>query len=146
MKTILVAIDFSDCTEDVIKCAMEFAHAFRAELALVHVAAPDPDFVGYDAGPQSVRDQLAHQFHREHRDLQAIEGTLKNQEIPCRSLLIQGVTVEKIVEETKRLDVGLIIMGSHGHGALHNLLVGSVTEGVIRKTCCPILIVPSRKE
>ena len=146
MKTILVAIDFSECTKDVVENATEYAHAFRAELVLVHVAAPDPDFVGYGAGPQSVRDQLAHQFHQEHRDLEAIEGTLKNQEIPCRSLLIQGVTVEKIVEETKRLDAGLIIMGSHGHGALHNLLVGSATEGVLRKARCPILIVPSRKE
>ena len=37
-------------------------------------------------------------------------------------------------------------MGSHGHGAIYELLVGSVTEGVLRKARCPVLVVPSERD
>jgi len=40
----------------------------------------------------------------------------------------------------------MILLGSHGHGALYHLLIGSVSEGVIRKASCPVIIIPSKKQ
>ena len=59
MKNIVAAIDFSERSEAVLRIASDHARAFEAHLWLVHVAAPEPGFVGYDGGPQSVRDNVA---------------------------------------------------------------------------------------
>ena len=65
MKNILVCIDFHEQTKNLINKAAEIAKAFNAKLWLVHVAAPDPDFVGYDVGPQYIRDARADELKEE---------------------------------------------------------------------------------
>lgn len=122
------------------------ARAFSAELCLLHVAAPDPTFVGYEAGPQTVRDAVAEEFREEHRQLHALKEPIEAQGVTVSSLCIQGPTIEKILEEAAARKADLIIVGSHGHGALHHLLVGSVSEGVLRKASCPVLVVPSPRD
>jgi nucleotide-binding universal stress UspA family protein len=59
-------------------------------------------------------------------------------------MLVPGEAVEKILQEAISLEAGWIVLGSHGHGALYNLLAGSVCQGVLSKTACPVVIVPSR--
>ena len=145
MKIILVPVDFSDATDAVTARAAGLAQALQAQLILLHVAAPQPDFVGYEPGPQSVRDTVAKHLHEEHRQLQELEKKTAGKGVEVTSLLIQGYTAEKILKECERLKPELIVMGSHGHGALHNLLVGSVTEGVLRKAACPVMVVPRAK-
>ena len=67
MSVIMAAIDFSDITDSLLNTTIMAARAFGDTLHLIHVAAPDPDFVGYSAGPPVVRDQLAEHYHHEHR-------------------------------------------------------------------------------
>ena len=143
MKTILALIDFSNVTGAVVQSAAGMARAFQASLYLLHVEPSDPDFVGYEPGPQSVRDNVAGRLHQEHRQLHTLELELQGQGLDAHALLVQGATVEKIFQEANRLRVELMVMGSHGHGALRKLLVGSVAEQILRKAPCPILIVPS---
>ena len=143
MKRILAAIDFSDVTGAVVQSAAGIAKAFQASLHLLHVAPPDPDFVGYEPGPQSVRDTVAGKIRKEHHQLQELETDLRSKGLDVHALLVQGATAEKIFQEAKRLQAEMIVIGSHGHGALQKLLVGSVAEGVLRKAPCPVLIVPS---
>jgi len=59
------------------------------------------------------------------------------------TVVLEGPTVGTILEVGKTRNVDLIVMGSHGHGAVYNLLVGSVTEGVMKGAQCPVLVVPS---
>jgi nucleotide-binding universal stress UspA family protein len=66
--------------------------------------------------------------------------------LDATALLVQGPTVETILEEATRLNADLIILGSHGRGAAIQLLVGSVSGGVLQKSKCPVLIVPTRKQ
>jgi nucleotide-binding universal stress UspA family protein len=142
MKTVLALLDFSDVTDAVVKAAGELAGTFKAAVYLLHVAAPDPDFVGYEAGPQTVRDSAAKHFREEHRHLHELEERLKKEGMDAHVLLVQGATVEKVLQEAVRLKADVVVMGSHGHGALRNVLVGSVTEGVLRRARCPVLVVP----
>ncbi|HMO52692.1 MAG TPA: universal stress protein [Kiritimatiellia bacterium] len=144
MNTILVPVDFSDAGPDVMAAAVTMAKAFNASVLLLHVAPPEPEFLGYDPGPQSVRDSVARQCHEAHSRLQAAEKNFSDQGIAVTALLIQGYPVEKILHEAEKHHPFLIVMGSHGHGALRNLLVGSVTEGVMRRATCPVLVVPHR--
>lgn len=71
MENILAAIDFSEISGTVIDKAAEIAQCCDSKLWLIHIAAPEPDFVGYDTGPQSKRDWRAKTLREEHRYLQA---------------------------------------------------------------------------
>lgn len=142
MKKILVPVDFSKVTEAALGAATTLAGALQAELILIHIAAPDPEFVGYETGPASVRQAVAHQLAAEHKRLQELQHRLESESLRVTALLIQGYTAEKILAEAVRLGVDLIVMGSHGHGGLHHLLMGSVAEGVVRKAPCPVVLVP----
>ena len=141
---LLVATDLSASSAAIIKHALDIARSSNCKLWLVHVADPDPDFVGYGVGPQSVRDSLATGFHREHAELQGIADRLRDQGVDATALLIQGATAETILQEASKLQVNMIVVGSHGHGAMHKLLVGSVSENVLRKATTPVLVVPTR--
>jgi nucleotide-binding universal stress UspA family protein len=59
------------------------------------------------------------------------------------ALLVQGVTADTILEEAAKLAADIIVVGSRGKGALQQLVVGSVSEGVLRKSQCPVLVVPT---
>jgi nucleotide-binding universal stress UspA family protein len=144
MKTILAAVDFSPATDDVIARAVELANAFGAALFLVHVAAPDPDFVGYESGPDSVRKDVAGELRDTHRKLQERSSELRAAGIDCTGLLVQGSTPETIVREADRLAADVIVLGSHGHGALHRALLGSVSEHVLHHATRPLLILPRK--
>lgn len=142
MKNILVPIDFSEITSTIVATAESLAQAFSARVWLIHVAAPDPEFVGFDVGPQSVRDQRADHLRDEHRHLQEEAIRLRGAGIDATALLVQGPTVEKILSEAVRLEADWIVMGSHGHGAAYRALLGSVSESVVRGSNHPITIIP----
>lgn len=143
MKNILAAVDFSPVSGAVIEQATALAQAFRAALWLLHVAAPDPDFIGYESGPQSVRRSVAAGLHEDHRRLQDQSAALRERGVDCTALLVQGATPDTIVREADRLGVDLIVLGSHGHGVIRRALIGSVSEHVLHHASRPLLIVPA---
>lgn len=145
MKKILVPVDFSRVTEATLATAGKMAGAWGSELLLLHVAAPEPEFVGYETGPASVRQAVAHQLSAQHQQLQSLRQTMSAQGVKVTALLIQGYVTEKILAEAERWPADLIIMGSHGHGGLHHVLMGSVAEGVLRKARCPVMLVPPER-
>jgi nucleotide-binding universal stress UspA family protein len=146
MTTILVPVDFSPSDQAVTACAEDLARRLRAKMVLLHVEAPEPDFIGYQVGPQTVRDAVARSVHGDAQTLHALRDRLRGQGREVESLLIQGPTVEKIVDEAIRLKVDYIVMGSHGHGNLFELVVGSVSDGVIRRAPCPVVLVPHARD
>ncbi len=143
MQNIIAAVDFSEVAESVLSRSAEIAKGLACQLWLVHVAAPEPDFVGYEAGPQSVRDQVAKHLKDEHLQLQESAQSLRDQGIEATALLIQGPTVATILREAEKLNADLIVLGSHGHGQVLRSLLGSVSEGVLHKAKTPVLIVPA---
>lgn len=143
MNEIVAALDFSPITALVVRQASVLAAAFSAELTLLHVAAPDPDFVGFETGPQTVRDGRAKELRAERRELERMAEELRERDLRVRVLMVQGPTVEKILSEAKRLGADALVLGSHGHGAAYRALLGSVSEGVVRSAACPVLVVPA---
>ena len=55
----------------------------------------------------------------------------------------EGSVVEEILKTAQEISADLIVMGSHGHGPVYHLLVGSVTEGVLKAGLRPVLLVPA---
>jgi nucleotide-binding universal stress UspA family protein len=145
MKTILACIDFSEMEGPVIEAAAALASAFVGELHVLHVAEPDPAFVGYAAGPETVRDRVASLIREEHRRVEACAEELTKRGLAAHPHLLRGPYAATILREAERLGAEVIVIGSHGHGRLHELLVGSVAEQVLRGAKVPVLVVPSRK-
>lgn len=148
MKVVLAPIDFSDATEAVLAEAERLARAFGGRLLLMHVEPPEPDFVGYGPGPTSVRNQVAEEMRSDHRRLDQVADRLRATGLAVEELCIQGPPAEKILEKAAHFGADWIVMGSHGHGALYHLLLGSVGEEVLQKAACPVMIVraPGRPE
>jgi len=143
MTNILAAIDFSESNDKLLAQAERYATAFKARLYLLHAAAPEPDFVGFDVGPQSVRDAAAREYREEHVHLQRMANELRSKGVEAKAILVQGATADAIISESTQLNCALVIIGSHGHGLLHQLVKGSVSESVIRRLDCPVLLVPT---
>jgi nucleotide-binding universal stress UspA family protein len=144
MNRILATLDFSGVSQRVLEQAELLARAQGAAITLLHVAAPDSEFVGYEVGPQSVRDGRARSLKEEHSALQQHAAQLRSRGLDAHALVVEGRNVETILREARRLAATVIVIGSHGHGALYEAVVGSVSAGVIRGSPCPVLIVPSR--
>lgn len=143
---ILVAVDISDATQKVLAVSQYLADATEARVRVLHVAEAEPDFVGYDAGPDVVRDQVASEYREEHRSVQKYAEQLRDAGIDATALLVKGPIVETILAQAKRFDADLLILGSHGFGAIYDLLVGSASRGVLKDTEIPVLVVPIRDE
>jgi nucleotide-binding universal stress UspA family protein len=142
MKNILLPVDFASTEVRVNAVALELARSLGAKLWFLHVAAPDPDFVGFSTGPQYIRDHRADVLRQEHADLQQMAEKARAAGADAEALLIQGPTTESILEQAKRIQADLIVMGSHGRGALYKAFVGSVSEQVLEQSPIPVFIVP----
>ncbi len=140
----MVALDLSEPTEKIVREAEKLAKKTSARIWVLHNAEPEPDVIEFRTDPQAARDTLAEKFHLEHRQIQKIAKQLRKKGLDATALLVHGSTVETILKEASDLDVDMIIVGSHGRGAVYQLLVGSVSEGILRESQCPVLIIPTR--
>ncbi len=141
---LLAALDLSSTTPAVLREARAWSLRLNARLWLIHVAQPNPDFVGYAPGPETVRDAMARLFHREHQEIEAAAGELRAAGVDVTALLLQGATADAILREADRLGVDAIVMGTRAHGAIRDLLLGSVSKEVLHKSTRPVLLVPPR--
>ena len=160
MKRILVPIDVSDVTGPVIDLARQLAKALGTEIHLVHVreltAAATPGTLGYGlAGmpelapmtgvPVPGFDPLPETLPQDKRQKSKIaewQNEIAQDGINVSLHEPAGAVIEGILNQADELDVDLIVMGTHGHGAMYNLLVGSTTKGVLKHSRRPVLLVP----
>ncbi len=142
MKNIIVAIDFGDKEELLVQKAIELGEKFQSKIWIIHASAPDPDFVSFEAGPQSVRDQRADILHKEHRIIGSLADKVKSKGLDVSGLLLKGPTVEVILKESEKINADLLIMGHKKHGFIDKLIRGSVSGGVLQHSKIPLMIIP----
>ncbi len=141
---VVACLDLSPLTEDVVVAATTLASRLGARLTLLHVGAPEPDFIGYDVGPDTVRDAVANSLRREHRELESWRQRASSDGVETHALMVQGPTVDKLLTQAERLGADYLVLGSHGHSALFDLIAGSVTQGVLKQATVPVLVVPAQ--
>lgn len=145
-KSLVVAIDLSPADGPVIETAAWIAGGRGARLWLIHVAEPDPAFVGWQAGPDSLREHISLRFRAQHQLLQSHADALRRRGQDATALLVQGDPAELIVAEAEKLGADIIVLGSRGHGPTYEFLIGSVAHDVLRHAPCPVLLVPVAAE
>jgi nucleotide-binding universal stress UspA family protein len=163
MKRILVPIDFSDATPRVIDMARQIAKAFDAEIYLVHVkelsAAAVSGTLGYglagmpELAPMSgvpvpgfePMPEPTPESEDEKARLARWQKEIAQDSIKVTLHQPAGSVAEEILNQADAIKADLIVMGTHGHGAMYNLLVGSATKGVLKRATRPVLLVPALK-
>lgn len=144
MKHLLVPIDFSDTTAPVNAAVETIAKAFECTVHYLHVISSVADKDEWDL-MRHAQSQFATRYSSEFGRLQAMASEMRERGCEADALILQGPVVQVILHEIERLRADFVIIGSHGHGALYEMLVGSVCEGVLRKATCPVIIVPGLK-
>jgi nucleotide-binding universal stress UspA family protein len=136
VKRILTAVDFSDTSDKAFDYALSFARVFGAEVIALHVLE-DPIVYAPTTG-QAWRDE----FERTAQErLDAVLNKHTCEGVDVRGVLAQGTPFFEIINAANSENCDLIILGSHGHGAIEHLLLGSVAEKVVRKAKRPVLVV-----
>lgn len=146
MKKILAAIDFSNASTGVITAAIDFAKAFGSELHLIHVVEPEPTYTAYGFTPGEF--PAIHTFHEEARSrakktLESTAAEVSKKGITPFVHLGDGNPLLEIEAKTKEIDADFVVLGSHGHNIVTSLILGSVAEGMVRKSIVPTLVIPA---
>ena len=81
------------------------------------------------------------EHHRVEKLLATIAATACAADIPCSTVVADGVAVEQICQIARERDAQLIVVGSHGWGAARRLFSGSVSTGLVHSAPCPVLVV-----
>ena len=143
---ILVPTDFSECARRAVSYGAELAGSLGVPMVLLHTY-PSPGVPISDGyiimRPADVADMLRkHEAGLERARVDALAAGA----VEVHTVLIEGRASEEIVRHAIEQRCDLIVMGTHGRGEVAHLLLGSVTEKVVRRATCPVLTVGPRAD
>jgi nucleotide-binding universal stress UspA family protein len=145
MNEIVVPVDGSEPANRAAKFAAKLAGDANAALTLIHVFDPPPtSVIGLEAKSREELEQIMNQDAQASFDaaLQAIGcPTLTSTEQAISTRVLLGHPAPQIIRFAEDSGADLVVMGSRGRSELRGLLLGSVSEQVIRRASCPVTIV-----
>tara|TARA_R110002072_G_scaffold243821_2_gene403111 strand:+ start:101749 stop:102204 length:456 start_codon:yes stop_codon:yes gene_type:complete len=142
LKKILVPTDFSEHSNKAAVYGAELARKFGAELHLMHAIEATPLIYGegaYVAPETEAEIEAAVTEQLEKQLAGSAEGLTIVRKIE------HGHPFVETIRYAKENDIGLIVVGTHGRGAIAHMLLGSVAEKVVRKAPCPVLAVRDKE-
>ncbi len=139
MKRILVAVDGSESSLKAARMAADVAVRFGAKLTLCHVVPKlllPPDVYGLTIAE-------VEKEHRAYADrlLEAAVASLDEPGLEISTVVLYGSPAEAIAEEGAASEVGLVVVGSRGHGAVARMFLGSVSDRLVHISSKPVLVV-----
>ena len=142
MKTILVPVDFSPATRAVLSAARKLADVTGDRVVLLHVVEPPVISTDYGLTLDMMHETLVAFRKTGEQQLAHLEQELATHEVEVSSRQVDGYPSAQILDQARRLRADYIVLGSHGHTAIYDLLVGSTAHTVLQNAPCPVLIVP----
>jgi nucleotide-binding universal stress UspA family protein len=143
MKKIVALVDFSDVTTQVLKQAQTLARAFDSQVIVAHVMHRQPVVMDLGiASPTIMETPTADAALAEYAKLMKVRDSLATEGVNVAAEQWLDVSVEKLLEEIRRLHADLIIVGSHHHSAIFNFFIGGFGQEVLKQAPCPVLVVP----
>jgi nucleotide-binding universal stress UspA family protein len=136
-KKILVAVDGSDYSYDVLDTAIEYTRLLNARVVFVHCHRKFPTITGQPRRDKEISDILSETETLIRPFLQYLEKAT----IPVEERLMEEPAGAAISDVARIEECKLIIMGSRGLTDLASLIVGSVTHRVLQTAPCPVLVV-----
>jgi nucleotide-binding universal stress UspA family protein len=141
LKRILAPTDFSELSGEAARLAARIAAQNDAELVLFYADPflPPPHFLGSDVG--DVAASLANSKTLAEEELEKLRAEVVPATVRSRSVVIEDLPVAAIVDWSNRNEVDLVVMGTHGRSGINRIMLGSVSERVLREGSVPLLLV-----
>ena len=139
LKKILCPIDHSDCSKEALKYAVSLAMKDEAKLLLLHVI----DIRSFNEGLDAMSTQIPNEETIEQlrvKLINCIPEEIRN-DMDVEAIVSQGIPFAEIISTAKKKEIDMIVIGSHGRTGLKHMMMGSVSEKVVRKAPCPVLTV-----
>lgn len=138
--TTLVAVDFSNFCEQVLECAAKQSKCTGGKTVVVYAV---PSYLEFST------DSIPHEYLDKMVKEQVADAKAKMAEIlpryfpegSCTTHIVQGYPADAILQVAKEEKVDMVVVGSHGHRGVEEVLLGSVAEKIIRKSHVPVLVV-----
>ena len=143
IRTILVPVDFSDCSRAGVKFAVRFAHEVRARIIVLHVTDLGPVMMTTACGNYDSPTYTEAARRRCGKQMRAFLKHVDFDGVPVRTSAVAGYCPTAIHEAVAKEQADLIIISTHGRTGFRRALVGSVAEGTVRSAVCPVIVVPS---
>ncbi len=149
---ILVALDGSELAEKALPVAGNLAKSSGGTIHLIQAVSRQPEFEaahGGEASPQlaELSQDLARRLIETRQTsgqeyLDRVAAELSNAGLKVETAILEGAADEQIISYSREHGVDLIVISTHGYGGVKRLLLGSVTDRVIRSCEVPVLVVP----
>lgn len=157
MEKVLIALDYNPTAKKVAEMGYALGKSMGAEVTLLHVIS-DPVYYSTTeyspiTGFTGATDMISFQMLVNGEDglkkasqffLDKTKDHLGDKSI--KTLIMEGDFADIIFKTAKKLHIDVIVMGSHSQKWLENILMGSVTEDVLRQTNIPLFIIPTKKQ
>ncbi len=140
LKKILYPTDFSEYAVNARPYVIDLAKKFGAEVTVINVLMSPSYAVSPEFAVDLTKIQKDMQAAAES-SLAAVRKVFEDEGITTRAILEIGSPFAEIVHTAQKEKIDLIIMATHGHGAVKHMLLGSTAEKVVRKAPCPVLTV-----
>jgi nucleotide-binding universal stress UspA family protein len=143
IKQILVATDFGAASDNALRYGEALAREFGARLHVLHAApnvfATSMDGYGYAAIPPQVQEDLEKAARRQMEERVSDED---RRELGATStIVVHNSPAIAVVDYAKQNAIDLIVVGTHGRGAVAHVFLGNVAERIVRSAPCPVLTV-----
>jgi len=139
---ILVATDFSEAADVAWRYGRELARALMAKLHVVHVAT---DITATGVLPLTYVPAFGNAqreiLETSRARLAEVVGTDAGRESVTSEVVVSSAPALGILDYAQTHEINLIVVGTHGHTAMTQLLLGSVAEKIVRSAKCPVLTV-----
>jgi len=143
IRTILVPIDFSDCSLAGLTYAVRFAKEVGARIVVVHVADLGPVMMTTGGGDYDSPTYIEAARRRCGDQMKAFLKRIRFDGVPVDASAVAGYCPSAIHKAAVKEGADLIIISTHGRTGLRRAFIGSVAEGAVRHAVCPVLVVPS---
>ncbi len=144
MKPILAALDLSGVSDAVVAQAARLAAALEAPLTLLTVLVSPVFLESYAPPPKSLARVLTSNAKAATARLEELRDALRARGLAVSVEIVAGHPARTIAERAAALRASHLVIGTHGHGALYDLVVGSTTQSLLKLSPCPVLVVPAR--
>ena len=142
IKNIMVATDFSEPSQAALLYGRELARTFGASLHVLHVVEDLVARAATDAYPMVLPEMQRDIEDAAWKQLESMLTSADRTTLRARPAVRTAVApAAAIVDYAAATGIDLIVMGTHGRGAMAHLLMGSVAERVVRTAPCPVLTV-----
>ena len=139
LKKILCPIDHSDCSKEALKYAVSFAMKDEAKLYLLHII----DIRSFNESLDAMSIQIPDEETLEQLRIKLLDCIPEEirEDMNVEAIVVQGVPFAEIISTAREKEIDMIVIGSHGRTGISHMMLGSVSEKVVRKAPCPVLTV-----